>query len=131
MLFLALDQSTSATKALLFDADGRSLDRESREHRQHYSRPGWVEHDAEEIWQNTLSALRGLLARQATRVREIASLSITNQRETVVVFERDTGRPLHHALVWQCRRGDEFCVAHASAGRRDRRFTTPPIAPAP
>lgn len=116
MLFLALDQSTSATKALLFDADGRSLDRESREHRQHYSRPGWVEHDAEEIWQNTLSALRTLLARQATRVREIVSLSITNQRETVVVFERDTGRPLHHALVWQCRRGQEFCAAHAAAG---------------
>ena len=116
MLFLALDQSTSATKALLFDADGRSLDRESREHRQHYSRPGWVEHDAEEIWQNTLTVLRALLARQASRAREIASLSITNQRETIVVFERETGRPLHRALVWQCRRGDEFCVAHAAAG---------------
>ena len=116
MLFLALDQSTSATKALLFDADGRSLDRESREHRQLYSRPGWVEHDAEEIWQNSLVALRTLLARQSPRVGEIASLSITNQRETIVVFERGTGRPLCHALVWQCRRGDEFCSAHAASG---------------
>jgi glycerol kinase len=116
MLFLALDQSTSATKALLFDADGRSLDRESREHRQLYSRPGWVEHDAEEIWQNSLGVLRTLLARQSPRVGEIASLSITNQRETIVVFERGTGRPLCHALVWQCRRGDEFCSAHAASG---------------
>ncbi len=116
MLFLALDQSTSATKALLFDADGRSLDRESREHRQLYPRPGLVEHDAEEIWQNTLAVLRAVLARQSPRVGEIASLSISNQRETIVVFERGTGRPLCHALVWQCRRGDEFCSAHAAAG---------------
>lgn len=117
MLFLALDQSTSATKALLFDAEGRALDREAREHAQHYPRPGWVEHDAEEIWQNTLAVLHGLLGRQVERVDEIVSLSITNQRETIVVFERGTGRPLHRALVWQCRRGDEFCAAHAAAGR--------------
>lgn len=119
MLFLALDQSTSATKALLFDEDGRALDRESREHAQHYPQPGWVEHDAEEIWQNALAVLHGLLARQASRVDEIAALSITNQRETVVVFERGTGRPLHRALVWQCRRGDEFCAAHAAVGQED------------
>jgi len=116
MLTLALDQSTSATKALLFDADGRALDRESREHAQHYPQPGWVEHDAEEIWQNTLAALRALLARHAARRDEIAALALTNQRETVVIFERDTGRPLHRAIVWQCRRGDEFCAAHAAAG---------------
>lgn len=117
MLFLALDQSTSATKALLFDADGRALDREARDHQQHYPQPGWVEHDAEEIWQNTLTVLQTVLARQAARRGEIAALSITNQRETIVVFERGTGRPLHRAIVWQCRRGDEFCAAHAAAGR--------------
>jgi len=64
-LYLALDQSTSATKALLFDSAGRALDRESREHRQHYPQPGWVEHDAEEIWQNTLTVLSSLLARHS------------------------------------------------------------------
>lgn len=117
MRFLALDQSTSATKALLFDAAGRVLDRESRAHRQFYPRPGWVEHDAEEIWQNTLAVLRTLLARPAARAGEIMALSITNQRETIVVFERGTGRPLHRAIVWQCRRGDGFCAAHAAAGR--------------
>ncbi|HEX2852325.1 MAG TPA: glycerol kinase GlpK [Opitutaceae bacterium] len=117
MLFLALDQSTSATKALLFDAGGRALDRESLDHRQHYPQPGWVEHDAEEIWLNTIGVLRSLLARQSARIPEIASLSITNQRETIVVFERTTGRPLHPAIVWQCRRGDAFCSEHAAAGR--------------
>jgi glycerol kinase len=113
---LALDQSTSATKALLFDAEGRVLDREARDHRQHYPQPGWVEHDAEEIWQNTLAVLRTVVARQAAAGNDIAALSLTNQRETVVVFERATGRPLHPAIVWQCRRGDSFCATHASAG---------------
>jgi len=116
-LFLALDQSTSATKALLFDADGRSLDRESLGHQQHYPQPGWVEHDAEEIWQNALAVLREIVGRNPGRVGDIAALSITNQRETIVVFERGTGRPLHRAIVWQCRRGDEFCSAHAAAGK--------------
>jgi glycerol kinase len=114
MLSLALDQSTSATKALLFDAAGQVLDRESREHKQHYPQPGWVEHDAEEIWQNTLATLQAVLARQSARVTEIAALSITNQRETIVVFDRATGRPLHPAIVWQCRRGQEFCTALTS-----------------
>ena len=116
MLFLALDQSTSATKALLFDRAGRALDRESREHRQFYPQPGWVEHDAEEIWQNALAALGALLARQSARIGEIAALSLTNQRETVVVFDRASGRPLAPAIVWQCRRGDVLCAWHHEAG---------------
>ena len=115
-LFLALDQSTSATKALLFDAAGRALDRESRDHRQHYPQPGWVEHDAEEIWQNTLSVLRALVARHTDQLADFACLSITNQRETIVVFDRATGRPLHPALVWQDRRGDAVCAEHRAAG---------------
>jgi glycerol kinase len=113
---LALDQSTSATKALLFGADGRLLDRESRDHRQHYPQPGWVEHDAEEIWQNTLAVLRTLAARQEARLRDTVCLSLTNQRETVVVFERGTGRPLHRAMVWQCRRGDAVCAELRARG---------------
>jgi glycerol kinase len=114
--FLALDQSTSATKALLFEQNGRLLDRESREHRQIYPQPGWVEHDADEIWQNTLTTLCSLMARNAARVNEVVCLSITNQRETIVVFERGTGRPLHNAIVWQCRRGDGLCAEQAEAG---------------
>jgi glycerol kinase len=114
---LALDQSTSATKALLFDERGRRLDEEALEHRQHHPRPGWVEHDAEEIWQNTLRVARTLLARHAAEAGTLLGLSLTNQRETVVVFDRATGRPLHPAIVWQCRRGDALCAEQARAGR--------------
>jgi glycerol kinase len=112
--FLAIDQSTSATKALLFDEAGRLLDKESCEHQQHYPQAGWVEHDAEKIWQNVLTVLRTLLARHAEE--HIVSLSITNQRETVVVFDRATGEPLHPAIVWQCRRSVALCETHAAAG---------------
>jgi glycerol kinase len=113
---LALDQSTSATKALLFDETGRALDRESREHRQFYPQPGWVEHDAEEIWQNTLTVLQAVVSRHLDKIPAFAGLAITNQRETVVVFDRATGRPLRPAIVWQCRRGDAICAEHAAAG---------------
>src|ERR1041385_4120601 len=116
-LLLATDQSTSATKAILFDASGRLVDKASLDHQQHYPQPGWVEHDAEEIWQNTLAVVRALLARHPASSGELACLSITNQRETVVVFERATGRPLFPAIVWQCRRGDALCAAHAEEGR--------------
>lgn len=115
-LILALDQSTSATKALLFDRDGRLVDKESLEHRQYYPQPGWVEHNAEEIWQNTLAVLRALLARHSGKLGEIACLSLTNQRETIVVFNRVTGKPLHPAIVWQCRRGDALCAGHTATG---------------
>jgi glycerol kinase len=114
---LALDQSTSATKALLFDTQGRALDRESLPHRQHYPQPGWVEHDAEEIWQNTLAVLRAVAARAHAAGRGLAALSITNQRETVVVFDRVFGHPLAPAMVWQDRRGVGLCDEQTTAGR--------------
>lgn len=114
---LALDQSTSATKALLFDEQGRVHDRESLSHRQHYPQPGWVEHDAEEIWANTLAVLRAVAARAIAAGRAPAALSITNQRETVVIFERGSGRALAPAMVWQDRRGVDLCDAQAAAGR--------------
>ncbi|MCS7034841.1 MAG: glycerol kinase GlpK [Phycisphaerae bacterium] len=100
---LAIDQSTSATKAIVLDASGAVISRCAREHRQIYPRPGWVEHDAEEIWQNTLSVIGGV------DLSGIAFLSLTNQRETFVVFDRATGRPLHNAIVWQDRRGSAIC----------------------
>ena len=117
---LAIDQSTSATKALLFSERGDLLDKTSLEHRQHYPRPGWVEHDAEEIYQNTLQAVRALLDQNPDRRADLRSLSITNQRETIVVFDRATGAPLHHAIVWQCRRGDAICAELVKAGHSER-----------
>jgi glycerol kinase len=117
---LAIDQSTSATKALVYDVGGHLVDKEASEHRQIYPRPGWVEHDAEEIWQNTLSAARRLAARTPAQFTDLACLSLTNQRETIVVFDRATGKPLHNAIVWQCRRGDAICRELADAGHGDR-----------
>ena len=108
-LILAIDQSTSATKAVLFDSVGKILDKTSREHRQIYPQPGWVEHDAEEIWRNVLAVIGEIKKRNPDKIRRLAGLSITNQRETILVFNRHTGKPLHNAIVWQDRRGDALC----------------------
>lgn len=107
--FLALDQSTSASKALLFDSSGALLHKTSRPHRQIYPRPGWVEHDADEIYENTLAAIRDLAAHAGEPGKLFSALSLTNQRETFVIFEREGGKPLHNAVVWQCRRGEAVC----------------------
>jgi glycerol kinase len=116
---LALDQSTSATKAILFDETGSPLDREVREHQQLYPEPGWVEHDAEEIWQNALEVLHGLLQRHPDKTDDLHCLSLTNQRETIVVFEKTSGTPQHNAIVWQCRRGDPICQELITAGHEE------------
>jgi glycerol kinase len=108
-LILAIDQSTSATKAVLFNATGKVLDKAARIHRQIYPQPGWVEHDADEIWRNVLAVIREVATRNRRKLSQLAGLSITNQRETIVVFDRATGRPLHNAIVWQDRRGDPIC----------------------
>lgn len=113
---LAIDQSTSATKTLLFDTEGRLLGSSSLEHQQHYPRPGWVEHDAEEIYQNTLRAIRLLFEKFPDLKHDLLCLSLTNQRETLVVFERNTGKPLYRAIVWQCRRGEPICERLIQSG---------------
>lgn len=118
-LLVSIDQSTSATKALLFDETGALLDQVALPHRQYYPRPGWVEHDPEEIYQNTLAALAALRAQRPQAAGAIA-LSIANQRETFVIFDRATGRPLHNAVVWQCVRGEPVCRAMAAAGHEPR-----------
>ncbi len=136
---LAIDQSTSATKALLYDQSATLLDKVSIEHRQIYPQPGFVEHDAEEIWRNTLSAVAELFRRQPKSANELICLSITNQRETFVLFDRATGRPLHPAVVWQCRRGESICdelrkanldpiVARKTGLRIDTYFPAPKLA---
>ncbi len=113
---LAIDQSTSATKALLFNTDGAVIDRVAHNHQQLYPQPGWVEHDAEEIWRNVLQSVLVLRSRNAENLRMIQGVSITNQRETVLVFDRATGVPLTPAIVWQCRRSDTICEEFRNAG---------------
>jgi glycerol kinase len=118
-LFLAIDQSTSGTKALLFTPEGQMMDQESLSHRQIYPRAGWVEHDAAEIFDNVVKAAALLLQRHPGELNSLLGISITNQRETFVIFDRETGRPLYNAIVWQCRRGDEICRQLVEEGKEE------------
>lgn len=117
---IAIDQSTSATKAMLFSQDGKLLHRVNIEHHQYYPREGWVEHDAAEIYANTIEAIRRLMASEEVNSDECGySLAITNQRETVVVWDRVTGDPIHNAVVWQCQRGAELCTKLKEMGHEE------------
>ena len=109
MYVLALDQGTTSSRAILFDGAGNAVASQAHEFKQHYPQPGWVEHDPIEIWDSQLRAARGALARAQVRADEVASLGITNQRETTVVWERATGRPIYPAIVWQSRQTVELC----------------------
>ena len=113
---LAIDQGTTSTRSLVFDAEGRVLGGAQRELQQHYPAPGWVEHDAEEIWQAVLATARQALAAARLGARDIAGIGITNQRETTVLWERATGLPLHRAIVWQDRRTAPRCAQLTVAG---------------
>ena len=114
---LAIDQSTSATKAMLFDENAVLVSRISVEHKQFYPRSGWVEHDAEEILNNTYKSAELLIANCKVNPEDIASLAITNQRETVVVWDKRTGKPVYNAVVWQCNRGALICEELISRGK--------------
>lgn len=105
---IAIDQSTSATKALLFEENGALVAQGSVPHKQYYPKEGWVEHDAEEIYNNTVLVIRRLVEKTSVKEAEY-SLAITNQRETVVVWNRETGHPVCNAVVWQCMRGKDIC----------------------
>lgn len=106
---ISIDQSTSATKAVLFNEKCELLYRASVPHRQYYPRAGWVEHDAEEIYHNTLSAVRQAAECGKIEPDAACSIAITNQRETAVVWNRETGKPVYRAVVWQCQRGADIC----------------------
>src|SRR5207247_2720430 len=111
---LAIDQGTTSTRALVYDAGGRAVGSAGRELTQHYPQPGWVEHDAEEIWASVADVVPRALAAAGITGRDVRAVGITNQRETVVVWERDTGRPVGRAIVWQDRRTSDFCRGHKS-----------------
>lgn len=106
---LSIDQSTSATKAVLFDSNARFVARANAEHQQIYPKPGWVEHDPEEIYSNTLKVIAEVIKIAGIEKKEIQCLSISNQRETVVLWDKITGKPVYNAVVWQCLRGEEIC----------------------
>ena len=116
---LVVDQGTTSTRAILFDRNTVPVAIEQREFPQHYPHPGWVEHDPEDLWTTTLAALRGVLQKSGLSAREIAALGIANQRETVLVWDRADGRPIHNAIVWQDRRTAEDCARLVREGVED------------
>ncbi|WP_029422805.1 glycerol kinase GlpK [Alicyclobacillus macrosporangiidus] len=113
---LAIDQGTTSTRAILFDHDGAIVAMAQQEFAQHYPQPGWVEHDPEEIWQTTLHVVRRVLADACVPPAQVAAIGITNQRETTVVWERDSGRPVYPAIVWQSRQTADICRRLQEAG---------------
>ena len=113
---LAIDQGTTSTRCLVFDAERRVVGMAQREFAQHYPADGWVEHDPEDIWRDTRTVLDGALAAAALTAGDIAAIGITNQRETTVLWDRTTGKPLHNAIVWQDRRTAPLCAKLREAG---------------
>ena len=116
---LAIDQGTTSTTAVLVDGSGRPLWTAREELPQIYPRPAWVEHDPEDIFSSCMAAVEELLEETEVDPRQVRALGIANQRETTVVWERDTGRPVCNAIVWQCRRTAPLCDAMKARGLED------------
>ena len=114
---LAIDQGTSSSRSILFTPEGQIKALAQKEFRQIYPQPGWVEHDAHEIWSSQSSTLAEVIAKAKIDPQQIAAIGITNQRETTVVWDRKTGHPIHPAIVWQDRRTADFCDQLKKSGR--------------
>lgn len=106
---VTIDQSTSATKIILFNEKCQLIDKTSLSHKQYYPQPGWVEHDPEEIYDNLIKATKSLIEKVKLKIDDSISVAITNQRETVIVWNRITGKPINNAITWQCQRGANIC----------------------
>jgi glycerol kinase len=111
-VLLAIDQGTTSTRAIVFDRSGNKRAVAQRELPQHFPHPGWVEHDAETIWSDTVACVRDVLEQAGLKAGDVAAIGITNQRETTVIWDRATGQPIHRAIVWQDRRTSGFCQQH-------------------
>jgi glycerol kinase len=116
---LSLDQGTSSSRAIVFNHQGELVAMAQREFTQHFPQPGWVEHDALEIWQSQLATAREALSKAGLSASQVHAIGITNQRETTVLWDRQTGQPLGHAIVWQDRRGEARCQALREAGHAE------------
>ncbi len=116
----AIDQGTTSSRCILFDLGGNIVSMAQKEHRQIYPQPGWVEHDPMEIWINTQEVIQGALGKGNCSSKEIAAIGVTNQRETTVVWEKSSGKPIYNAIVWQDTRTDRICQELARDGGQDR-----------
>ncbi|WP_406640874.1 glycerol kinase GlpK [Amycolatopsis sp. WGS_07] len=118
----AIDQGTTSTRCMIFDHSGRVVAVDQREHEQIFPKAGWVEHNAEEIWENTRAVAAGALAKADLRPTDIAAVGITNQRETAVVWDRNTGKPVYNAIVWQDTRTDKIAGELGALGGGQERY---------
>src|SRR5690606_8760850 len=118
-VILPLDQGTTSSRAIVCDHDAAILAMEQQEVQQIFPQPGWVEHDANEIWQTQLSTARAVLAKAGLNASDVAAIGITNQRETTLIWDRKTGEPIHNAIVWQDRRTAAFCDELKAAGHEE------------
>lgn len=116
---MALDAGTTSNRCILFNEKGEMCSVAQKEFTQYYPKPGWVEHDADEIWATQLEVAKAALANIGASAADIAAIGITNQRETTVVWDKATGRPVHNAIVWQCRRTSEYCDSLKAKGLAD------------
>ena len=116
----AIDQGTTSTRFMIFDHSGKVVAVDQKEHAQIYPRPGWVEHDPLEIWTRTREVIHGALRKASINPEDIAAVGITNQRETTLVWEKSSGKPVYNAIVWQDTRTDSICNELARAGGQDR-----------
>ena len=114
---LSLDQGTTSSRTLLIDQGGQIVSIAQKEFKQYYPKPGWVEHDADEIWSTQSGTIAEVLAKAKIQPEQIAAIGITNQRETTVVWDRRTGHPIHPAIVWQDRRTASYCDQLKAAGK--------------
>ena len=117
---MAIDQGTTSTRAILFNHEGLIVSSAQKEHRQYYPKPGWVEHDPLEIWQAVQTVMQEALNKSGHSFNDIAAIGITNQRETTLIWDRNTGKPFHPAVVWQDTRTDQICDQLAEDGGQDR-----------
>ncbi len=116
---MALDAGTTSNRAIVFDHEGRMVSVAQKEFKQIFPQPGWVEHDANEIWSTMLGVAVEALAKSGASPKDIAGIGITNQRETTIVWDKETGEPVYNAIVWQCRRTSEFCDSLKAKGYTD------------
>ena len=116
---IALDQGTTSSRAIIFDKNLNIIEKSQKEFTQIFPQPGWVEHNPMEIWASQRSVLTEVIAQSGISLKDVAAIGITNQRETVIVWDKNTGEPVYNAIVWQCRRTAEICEELKSRGLED------------
>ena len=119
---LSLDQGTTSSRAIIFDKQGSIVSIAQKEFTQYFPQPGWVEHDPNEIWSTQVGVAAEAITKEGLSANNISGIGITNQRETIVVWDRKTGKPVYNAIVWQDKRTSDFCDELKAMGKSERSY---------